>query len=140
MNGSGYGAPALTAIGRVLLAAIFIWSGFGKLIAPSATIGYIAHVGLPAAPAAYVVSLIVELLGGFALLLGFQTRVAAAALGLFCLVTAFAVHGFGDRMNEINAMKNIAMAGGFLFVIAHGAGAWSIDAMRRRGEFAVQHA
>ena len=126
-----FNAPAVTALGRVLLAAIFIWSGLGKLMAPAMAIGYIAHVGLPLPPAAYVVSVVVELLGGIALVVGFQTRFVAAVLGVFCLVTAFAVHGFADRMNEINAMKNIAMAGGFLFVIAHGAGAWSIDAMRR---------
>jgi putative oxidoreductase len=131
MSNQGLNVPALSAVGRVLLAAIFLWSGFGKLMAPGPTIGYIASVGLPLPPAAYVVAVIVELLGGIALLLGFQTRAVAAVLGLFCLATAFGVHGFGDHMNSIQAMKNIAMAGGFLFVVAHGAGAWSIDAMRR---------
>jgi putative oxidoreductase len=135
MNNAPLNAAAVPALGRLLLAAIFLWSGFGKLMAPGPTIAYIAHAGLPVPPAAYVVSLIVELGGGIALLLGFQTRVVAAALGLFCLVTAFAVHGFADRANEINAMKNIAMTGGFLYVIAYGAGAWSLDAMlsRRHG-------
>lgn len=133
MNDTGFNPPALTALGRVLLAAIFIWSGFGKLMAPGMAIGYIAHAGLPVPPAAFVVSVIVELLGGIALLVGFQTRIVAAALALFCLATAFAVHGFGDYMSQIQAMKNIAMTGGFLFVIAHGAGAWSIDAMRTQG-------
>ena len=133
MNGTGVNAPALTALGRVLLAAIFLWSGFDKLMAPAMTIGYIAHVGLPVPPAAYVVSVIVELLGGIALLVGFQTRVVATVLAVYCLVTAFAVHGFGTFADQVQAMKNIAMTGGFLFVIAHGAGAWSIDAMRRGG-------
>lgn len=135
MSNSGFNSPALPALGRLLLAAIFIWSGFGKLMAPGPTIGYIASVGLPVPPAAYAVAVIVELLGGLALLLGVQTRVVALALGLFCLATAFGVHGFGDRNNMIHAMKNISMAGGFLFVVAYGAGAWSIDAMlqRRRG-------
>ncbi|MDA8251336.1 MAG: DoxX family protein [Rhodospirillales bacterium] len=128
---SNSSTAALTALGRVLLAAIFIWAGFGKLMAPGMYIGYIAHVGLPAPQAAYVVAVIVEFLGGLALLLGFQTRVVAAALGVFCLVTAFAVHGFADQNNTIHAMKNISMAGGFLFVIAYGAGAWSVDAMRQ---------
>jgi putative oxidoreductase len=131
MNGT-LNASWLPAAGRLLLAAIFIWSGFGKLAAPGATIGYIAHVGLPVPSVAYVVAVIVEVGGSIALLVGFQTRVVAAALAVFCLVTAFWVHGFGDRSNEINAMKNIAMTGGFLFVIAYGAGAWSIDAMLQR--------
>ena len=69
---------------------------------------------------------------GRLLLAGFLTRWVALALGIFCLVTAFAVHGFGDMNSQIHALKNIAMAGGFLFVMAHGAGAWSVDAMRAR--------
>lgn len=129
MNDHTFNTPALVALGRLAMAAIFIWAGFGKLMAPSMTIGYIAHVGLPVPPAAYVVSLVVELGGGLALLAGLATRWVALVLGLFCLVTAFAVHGFGDMNSQIHAMKNIAMAGGFLFVMAHGAGAWSIDAM-----------
>ena len=133
MNNSSLDSPAVTALGRLLLAAIFLWSGFGKLMAPGMAIGYIAHVGLPVPPVAYVVAVIVEFLGGIALLLGFATRWVALALALFSLVTAFAVHGFGDMNSQIHALKNVAMAGGFLFVAAHGAGAWSIDAMRGRG-------
>ncbi len=134
-------SAALPLIGRVLLCLIFVTSGFSKLGNPAGTIAYIAHAGLPVPPAAYVVSLIVEVGGGLALLFGFLTRWVALALALFCLVTAFAVHGFADMNNQIHAMKNIAMAGGFLFVMAHGAGEWSIDAMlgRRRG-VSAQHA
>ena len=136
-----FNTPAVTALGRLLLALIFIMSGFGKLMAPGPTIGYIAHVGLPVPPAAYIVALIVELGGGLLLLAGFLTRWVALALGVFCLVTAFAVHGFGDMNSQIHALKNIAMAGGFLFVMAHGAGAWSVDAMRaRRGGLTTQPA
>jgi len=134
-----FNAPVVTAAGRVLMAAIFIWAGFGKLMAPGMTIGYMAHVGLPVPPAAYVVSVVVEVVGGISLLVGFQTRIAAAVFALFCLFTAFAVHGFADQNNSIHAMKNIAMAGGFLFVIAHGAGAWSVDAMRGARALKAQH-
>jgi putative oxidoreductase len=139
MNDTGFNAPALTALGRLLLAAIFIMSGLNKLMGPGAAIGYIAHVGLPMPPAAYAVSVIVELGGGLLLLAGFLTRWVALALALFCLATAFAVHGFADHSNMTHAMKNIAMAGGFLFVMAHGAGAWSVDAMmaRTRGSKAL---
>jgi putative oxidoreductase len=139
MNDSGFNTPALTALGRLLLAAIFIMSGFGKLMGPAGAIGYITHVGLPVPTLAYAVAVIVELGGGLLLLAGFLTRWAALALGLFCLATAFAVHGFADQNNMIHAMKNIAMAGGFLFVMAHGAGAWSVDAVmaRNRGAKAL---
>jgi putative oxidoreductase len=131
---------ALLALGRLLMALIFIYAGWGKLMAPQATIGYIASVGLPVPPAAYAVSLAVELGGGLLLLAGLFTRWAALALALFCVVTAVAVHGFGDMNNQIHAMKNIAMAGGFLFVVAHGAGAWSLDALRGRRSGGVAHA
>ena len=135
MKDSGFDTPAVTALGRLLLALIFVMSGFGKLMGPAGAIGYIAHVGLPMPPAAYAVSVIVELGGGVLLLAGFLSRWVALALALFCLATAFAVHGFADQNNMIHAMKNIAIAGGFLFVMAHGAGAWSVDAMfaRNRG-------
>ncbi len=123
----------LPLAGRILLAAIFVTAGWGKLLDPSGTIGYIGSVGLPVPPLAYAVSLAVELGGGILLLLGLFTRWVAVALGLFCLVTAFAVHGFGDMANQISAMKNIAMTGGFLFVLAHGAGGWSVDALFGRG-------
>ncbi len=132
MNDSDFNAPALTALGRLLLAAIFLMSGLNKLMGPGAAIGYIAHVGLPMPPLAYAVAVIVELGGGVLLLAGFLTRWVALALALFCLATAFFVHGFADQNNMIHAMKNIAMAGGFLFVMAHGAGAWSVDAVLAR--------
>lgn len=132
-----FNAPAITAIGRVLMAAIFLWAGFGKLMAPGPTIGYIGMMGLPLPAAGYVVALAVELLGGLALLIGFQTRIVAAVFFVFCLFTAFVFHGFHGHANEINAMKNICMAGGFLFVIAYGAGAWSVDAARRPHGHAV---
>lgn len=120
------------AAGRVLLAAIFIWSGIGKLMMPGMTVGYIASIGLPLPEVGLVLAIIVELGGGLLLLAGLGTRWVALALAAFSLFTAFVFHGFGDMNNQINAMKNIAMAGGFLFVFATGAGEWSLDAMRFR--------
>ena len=118
-------------IGRVLLSLIFIWSGFGKLMMPAATIGYISSTGLPLPEVGYALAVIVEFGGGLLLLAGLMTRWVALVLALFCLFTAFVFHGFGDMGNQINAMKNIAMAGGFLLVFAHGGGDFSLDAMLR---------
>jgi putative oxidoreductase len=125
-------APAL---GRLLMSLIFIMSGFGKLAAPEGTIGYIASYGVPAPTLAFGLSVIVELGGGLLLLTGLLTRWAALALAVFCLFTALVFHGFADMANQIHAMKNIAMAGGFVYVAAYGAGAWSLDAVvaRRHG-------
>jgi putative oxidoreductase len=118
-------APGL---GRVLMSLIFIWSGIGKLMAAGATIGYIASTGLPLPQVGYAISVVVELGGGLLLLAGFLTRWVAVVMALFCLVTAFVFHGFGDLNSQIHAMKNICMAGGFLALSAVGAGAWSVDA------------
>jgi putative oxidoreductase len=120
-------APAL---GRVLISIIFLVAGIGKLMAPSGTIGYIASTGLPVPEVGYAIALVVEIGGGLLMLLGFGTRYVALVLAAFCLFTAFVFHGFGDMNSQVHAMKNFAMAGGLLFVFAHGAGAWSLDALR----------
>src|SRR6185369_15272858 len=98
------------AIGRVLLATIFIFSGIGKLLAPAATIGYIASVGLPAAPLALAAAIALELGGGLMLAIGIQTRLVAALLAAFSIVTGLAFHNaIGDQNQLIHLLKNIAM-------------------------------
>jgi putative oxidoreductase len=118
--------------GRVLLAAIFILSGVGKLFAPEATLGYISAVGLPFPYLAYLGAVGLEIGGGILLVAGYQARAAAAALAVFSLVAAAAFHGaIGDQNQFIHLMKNIAIAGGLLQVVAFGAGALSLDARPR---------
>ncbi len=115
-------------IGRALMSAIFIEAGLGKLMNPSGAIGYMAHVGLPLPPAAFAVSVLVEVGGGFAILIGFQTRIVAAILAVFCVVTALVVHYQPDNQEQmINFMKNLCMAGGFLQLVAWGAGRYSVS-------------
>ncbi|HET7649100.1 MAG TPA: DoxX family protein [Gammaproteobacteria bacterium] len=113
-------------LGRILMAAIFIWSGIGKITGYAGTEQYIESLGV----AGGLLPLIIlwELGGGVALLLGLFTRPIAIALALFCVISGFLVHLHpGDQMQMINFMKNLAMAGGFLFVAAQGAGDWSVD-------------
>jgi putative oxidoreductase len=117
------------AIGRVLLAAIFILSGFGKLMAPAATIAYIQAMGLPLAGAGLAAAIVVELGGGLLLALGYQTRIAALVLAAFSVVAGLIFHSaVGDQNQMIHLLKNFAMAGGLLQVVAFGAGAYSLDA------------
>lgn len=119
---------SLPAIGRLLLAAIFLLSGVGKIAAPDATIGYIAAMGLPLPTLGYIVAIAVEIGGGLALALGFQTRIVALALALFSVVTGLIFHhAIGDQNQMIHLLKNFAMAGGLLQVVAFGAGAYSLD-------------
>lgn len=115
-------------LGRVLLCFIFLLAGYGKATAPQGTIEYIASHGLPLPQVAYAVALAVELGCGLLVLIGYQARLAALVLAGFCIVTGIAFHYQpADQAQMINFMKNLAMAGGFLQIVAHGAGALSID-------------
>jgi putative oxidoreductase len=120
------------AIGRVLLAMIFIFSAYGKLVAPASAIGYIQSVGLPFATLGFAIAVAIELGGGLLLVLGMKTRIVAAVLAIFSIATALVFHhAFGDQNQLMHFMKNIAMAGGLLQLTAFGAGALSIDARTR---------
>lgn len=120
----------LTApVGRVLLSLIFITSGISKISGYAGTQRYMEAMGVPGALLPFVIAL--EVLGGLAVLVGFQARLAALALSGFCIVSAVLFHAdFSDQMQMISFMKNISIAGGFLMVFAHGAGAYSIDNRR----------
>lgn len=126
----------LSLIGRLLLALLFVPAGWGKIGGFSGTVGYITSAGLPAPTLAAVVAIVVELLGGLALLIGFGTRLAALALALFTLVAAFGFHAYwavpADQqfIQQLLFFKNIAITGGLLVLAAFGAGAWSLDAKR----------
>lgn len=121
----------LPALGRLLIAAIFVFSGIGKIATPAATQAYIAAMGLPLPPLAYAISIAVEVGGGLLLIAGFQTRAVAAMLAVFSLLTALAFHhAWADPNQLIHFLKNVSMAGGLLQVVAFGAGALSLDASR----------
>jgi putative oxidoreductase len=126
---------AVPVIGRILLAAIFVMSGIGKLMAPAATIGYIQAMGLPLAGAGLAAAIVVELGGGVLLALGYKTRIVALVLAAFSVVTGLIFHSaVGDQNQMIHLMKNLAMAGGLLQVFAFGAGAYSLDAKAAAGQ------
>jgi putative oxidoreductase len=121
----------LPAIGRLLIAAIFLISGLGKIAAPAMTQAYIASAALPAPMLAYIVAIVIELVGGLFLVIGFQTRVTAAVVAAFVLATALSFHhDFADQNQLIHFLKNIAIFGGLLQVIAFGPGSFSVDNRR----------
>lgn len=128
--------PSLALIGRVLLALMFVLSGVGKLGDIAGTAGYIASGGLPMASALAVIVGLLELLGGLAIVVGFQARWAALALGLFTLAASLLFHKFwaapADQafVQQLLFMKNLSVAGGMFLVAALGTGPMSIDARR----------
>ena len=118
-------------VGRICLSAIFLISGLGKLAAPAATIGFISSMGLPFPQLGLGISVCVEILGGVALLVGYRARVAAGVLAAFCLATAIFFHAhFADQNQFIHFLKNVAMTGGMLQVVAFGPGRYSFGARR----------
>lgn len=127
---------ALNLAGRVLLAALFLPAGIGKLTGFAGTVGYIASVGLPLPAVGAVLALVVEIVGAIALIAGFGTRIAALVLAAFTLVASFFFHAFwavpADQafLVQLLFFKNVAVVGGLLALAANGAGGWSLDARR----------
>jgi len=112
--------------GRLLLSALFILSGVGKLGAYAGTAAYMASAGVPGALLPLVIAL--EIGGGLAILLGWYTRIVAFLLAGFTLIAAFVFHShFADQIQMIMFWKNVSITGGLLLLVVHGAGAWSID-------------
>ena len=122
------GKAFLLPLARVLMSSLFVWDGIVMLRNPGGTAQDFASVHVPAPDITVWISILVHLLGGLALLVGFYTRWAAALLVFVCLGTAFGVHlPAGDTDNMIHFYKNLVMTGGFLYVITFGPGGLSLD-------------
>lgn len=122
---------AANLAGRTLIAAIFLISGIGKIAGYSGTVAWMESAGVPGA--LLLPAIVLEIGGALAIIAGWQTKLAALALAAFSLVAGILFHGnIGDPMQQIMLLKNVAIAGGFLFLAANGAGAWSLDARRAR--------
>lgn len=135
---------AVVLVGRILLALMFLTSGFSKLVDPAGTAGMIAGAGLPAATALSYLAGLFELIAGLFILVGFQTKITAYLLAVFCVFTALVFHsgainvpdfpeganGLLTVFNGLMMWKNITIAGGFLVLAAFGPGSISVDARR----------
>ena len=118
-------------VGRSLLALLFLLSGLGKLGAYSATAAYMSSQGVPSALLPAVIA--TELLGAIAIILGWKTRIVAFLLAGFSLLTALTFHNnLADQIQMIMFFKNISIAGGFLLLVANGAGPLSLDGRSSR--------
>lgn len=118
--------------GRSFLAAIFLITGLGKIGHYAGTQDYMAAAGVPGQLLPLVIAL--EVAGALAIVIGWQTRLAALALAGFSLLAAVIFHAhFQEQIQTILFLKNVAIAGGFLLLFVHGAGPWSLDARRAAG-------
>ncbi len=112
--------------GRVLISGVFLLSGFNKIRNYDGAVGWMESFGLPGF--LLVPAIILEIVAPILIIIGYQTRIAAGALSLFCLATAIIFHtDFSDQMQFIAFMKNLALAGGFLFLVVNGAKGYCLD-------------
>ena len=117
--------------GRVLLASLFLLSGLTKLSGYGATAGYMASMGVPSALLPLVIA--TEVLGSLAIIVGWNTRIAAFLLAGFTLIAGGIFHNnFADQIQTIMFLKDVSIAGAFLMLVANGAGPLSIDYRRAR--------
>ena len=113
-------------MGRVFISGVFLLSGFNKIVNYDGTVGWMESFGLPGF--LLIPAIILEILAPILIIIGYQTRIAAGALSLFCLATAIIFHtDFSDQMQFIAFMKNLALAGGFLFLVVNGAKGYCLD-------------
>ena len=112
--------------GRVFISGVFLLSGFNKIGNYDGTVGWMESFGLPGF--LLIPAIILEIIAPILIIIGYKTRIAAGALSLFCLATAIIFHtDFSDQMQFIAFMKNLALAGGFLFLVVNGAKGFSLD-------------
>jgi putative oxidoreductase len=122
--------PYTDVVGRVLIATLFVLAGWGKISAYAGTQAYMQHAGVPGSLLPLVILL--ELGGGLAIIVGLYTRPVALLLAGFSIIAGLLFHGGSpDQMQQSMLLKDIGLAGGFLFLVANGAGRLSIDARRR---------
>ena len=117
---------ASTLVSRSMIAIIFIVAGAGKITGYAGTQGYMESLGVPGLLLPLVIA--VEILGGIAIILGYQTKIAAFLLAGFTLLSAIIFHSdFSQQMEMILFMKNIAITGAFLLLFIHGPGQWALN-------------
>ena len=118
----------IALVGRLAMSFIFVHSGIEKAMNPAQYMGSFAKLGLPMPGAAYALALVIEIGVGVLFLVGFRARIMALVLAVWCVATAMAAHYHpGDTNSMIHFWKNICMAGGFLQIVAYGAGRFSLD-------------
>ena len=115
-------------IGRLFIALIFVMSGLNKIGSYSNVAGWMESMGVPGALLLLPIVIVFEVLGGLAIIIGWQTRYMALLLSGFCILSALIFHSnFANQNEMMHFMKNLALSGGFLVLVAHGGGNYALD-------------
>ena len=116
----------LDLVGRIFISLVFLLSGINKIVNYEGTIGWMESLGMPSV--FLIPAIILEICAPILIMVGYKVKISAALLSLFCITTAVIFHNdFSNQMQFISFMKNIALAGGFLFLVVSGAKDFSLD-------------
>ena len=119
-------ANLIDLIGRILISALFLISAYDKIFSIDGSMSWMEGFGVPGFLLYPAIAL--EIILPLFIIIGYRARIAAGLLALFCLSTAFIFHlNFADPMQKISFLKNIGLAGGFLFILANGTKDWSVE-------------
>ena len=119
-------ANLLDLVGRIFISALFLISAFNKIFNLDGSIGWMEGFGVPG----FLIfpAIAVEIILPVLVIVGYRARLAAGVLAVFCLMTAFLFHfDFADQSQLVSFLKNIGLAGGFLFIVANGTKDWAVD-------------
>lgn len=117
-------------IGRFFISSLFLLSAYNKILSIDGTMGWMEGFGVPGLLLYPTIAL--EIILPILIIIGYQARSAAVVLAIFCVTTAFIFHNdFNDQIQVIAFLKNIGLAGGFLFILANGTKDWSIDKKKK---------
>ena len=123
-------ANLIDLLGRILISALFLISAYDKIFSIDGSMSWMEGFGVPGFLLYPAIAL--EIILPLFIIIGYQARIASGLLALFCLSTAFIFHlNFADPMQKISFLKNIGLAGGFLFILANGTKDWSIDKKKK---------
>ena len=119
-------ANVLDLIGRIFISALFLISAFNKVLNLDGSMSWMEGFGIPG----FLIypAIILEIILPIFVIVGFRARMSAGLLAIFCLATAFIFHlDFSNQMQLVSFLKNIGLAGGFLFIVVNGTRDWSVD-------------
>jgi len=123
-------ANLIDLIGRILISALFLISAYNKIFSIDGSMSWMEGFGVPGF--LLYPAIVLEIILPLCIIIGYQARIAAGFLAIFCMATAFIFHlDFTDPMQKISFLKNIGLAGGFLFIIANGTKDWSFDKKKK---------
>lgn len=117
-------------IARLLVSALFLISAYNKILSIDGTMSWMEGFGIPGLLLYPTIAL--EIILPLFIIIGYQARLSAGLLAIFCITTAFIFHyDFVDQMQTIAFLKNLGLAGGFLFIVANGTKEWAIDRKKK---------